>query len=250
MGRLDGKVTVITGGGTGIGKAIAVTMAAENARLVIACRRPDVGESAAEELRKSGADCIYVPVDISVPEQGRSLIRRTIEHYGRIDILVNNAGISTSFIPFMEMKEEQFDLVVDTNLRGTFFLSQAAAVEMAKGTGGKIVHITTNITEIAQKGCAHYMSAKGGLRSLTRNMALELAPYGIQVNAVAPGEIFVEAAREYFEDTTNAAKFAAIPAGRVGEAEDVAEAVVFLASGASDYITGQTIFIDGGQMIG
>lgn len=249
MDRLKGQTALITGGGTGIGRAIAEAFAAEGARLVIAARRPDVGEQAAEELRAGGTEVHFVATDISDPEQSRALVGATVDLLGGLDILVNNAGLSTSFVPFLELGEEEFDLVVGTNLRGTFFLSQAAAKEMVRRGGGKIVLITTNITEIAQAGCAHYMSSKGGLRSLTRSMALELAPHNIQVNAVAPGEIFVEAARDFFCDPANAERFAAIPAGRIGRAEEVAGAVVMLASEDSSYITGQTLFVDGGQMI-
>jgi glucose 1-dehydrogenase len=249
MDRLRGKAALITGGGTGIGRAIAEAFVAEGCAVVIAARRTDVGGAAAEALRARGAEAHFVPTDIRDPEQGRALVRTTVDLLGGLDILVNNAGISTSFVPFLELREEEFDQVVGTNLRGTFFLSQAAAVEMARRGGGKIVLITTNITEIAQAGCAHYMSSKGGLRSLTRSMALELAPHNIQVNAVAPGEVFVEAARAFFCDPANAERFAAIPAGRVGRAEEVAGAVVMLASEDSSYITGQTIFVDGGQMI-
>jgi len=249
MGRLDDKVAIITGGGTGIGWAIAEALAAEGAKLVIACRRREVGEKAVGELSGRGAEALFVQTDISVPDEGRALVRQTLAHFDGLDILVNNAGISTDFVPFLELSEKQFDLVVGTNLRGTFFLSQAAAREMAARGGGKIIHITTNITEVAQAGTAHYMSSKGGLRSLTRNMALELAPHNILVNAVAPGEIFVEAARDFFEDPANQGRFAAIPTGRIGKAEEVAGAVVYLASAESSYQTGTTIFIDGGQMI-
>lgn len=249
MGRLDDKVAIITGGGTGIGWAIAEAFAAEGAKLVIACRRREVGEKAVGELSGRGSEAIFVQTDISIPDQGRSLVQRTLEHFGALDILVNNAGVSTDFVSFLELTEDQFDLVVGTNLRGTFFLSQAAAREMAKRGGGNIVHLTTNITEVAQAGTAHYVSSKGGLRSLTRNMALELAPHNIRVNAVAPGEIFVEAARDFFEDPANQERFAAVPAGRIGKAEEVAGAVVYLASSESSYQTGTTIFIDGGQMV-
>jgi NAD(P)-dependent dehydrogenase (short-subunit alcohol dehydrogenase family) len=249
MDRLKGKAALITGGGTGIGRAIAQVFAVEGARIVIAARRRDVGQQAVEELRAAGAEAHFVAADIRHPEQSRALVRATVDLLGGLDILVSNAGISTSFVPFLELSEEEFDLVVGTNLRGTFFLSQAAAGEMARRGGGKIVLITTNITEIAQAGCAHYMSSKGGLRSLTRSMAVELAPHNIQVNAIAPGEIFVEAAREFFEDPAHAERFAAIPAGRIGRADEVAGAVVMVASEDSSYITGQTIFVDGGQMI-
>lgn len=249
MGRLTGKSAIVTGGGTGIGRSIAAALAREGARIVVAARRAEVGERAAAELRAQGAEALFVRTDISRVEEGRRLVAEAVRAYGRLDVLVNNAGISTSFRPFLEIEEREYDEVVDTNLRGTFFLSQAAARAMAGFGGGKIVIVGSNLAEIAQQGCAHYMATKGGLRSLCRSLALELAPHGIQVNAVAPGEIFVEAAREFFEDPANQARFAQIPAGRIGRADEVAGAVVMLASGDSSYITGQMLVIDGGQSI-
>ncbi len=132
MKKLDNKVAIITGGGTGIGRAIADDFAAHGARLVIACRSKDVGERTVNDLKKLGTEAIYIKTDISKPDECKRLVKETLDNFGKIDILINNAGISTSFIPFMEMSEDQFDLVVDTNFRGTFFLSQAAAKEMAK----------------------------------------------------------------------------------------------------------------------
>jgi len=249
MGRLAGKTAIVTGGGTGIGRSIVSAMAREGARVVIGARRAEVGERAVEELRAEGAEALFVRTDISRVDEGRRLVAEAVRAYGRLDVLVNNAGISTSFKPFLSIEERDYDEVVNTNLRGTFFLSQAAAREMARTGGGKIVIVGSNLAEIAQPGCAHYMATKGGLRSLCRSMALELAPHGIQVNAVAPGEIFVEAAREFFEDPANQARFAQIPAGRIGRADEVAGVVVMLASGDSSYVTGQMLVIDGGQSI-
>jgi NAD(P)-dependent dehydrogenase (short-subunit alcohol dehydrogenase family) len=249
QGRLAGKAAIVTGGGTGIGRAIATALGREGAHVVIGSRRVDVGEQAAAELRAEAIDALFIPTDIAIPEQGRRLVAEAVRRYGRLDILVNNAGISTSFAPFLEITELDYDQVVGTNLRGTFFLSQAAAREMIRTGGGKIVIVGSNLAEIAQAGCAHYMATKGGLRSLTRSLALELAPHGIQVNAVAPGEIFVEAARDFFEDPANRSRFSQIPAGRIGRAEEVAGAVVMLASVDSSYITGQMLVIDGGQSI-
>jgi len=155
----------------------------------------------------------------------------------------------------LELTPEMYDQVVDTNLRGTFFLTQRVARVIAmqevrdKGIRGKIVMITSNIADIAQAETAHYSSTKGGLNSLTRVLALELSDYGICVNAIAPGEIYVESARAFFDDPANTSRFEAIPLKRFGYPEDVAGAAIFLASSESDYITGTVTVVDGGQTI-
>ena len=172
-----------------------------------------------------------------------------MEAHGRIDILVNNAGVATAFAPFLDLLPEMYDLVADTNLRGTFFVTQRVARVMAQQRSGKIAIISSNLADIAQPETCHYIATKGGLKSLTKGLALELSPYGICVNAIAPGEIYVESAREFFDDPANKPRFDAIPLRRFGYPRDVAGAAIFLASSESGYITGTTTVIDGGQSI-
>ncbi len=247
--KLKDKVAIVTGGGTGIGKGISLAYAKEGARLVIANRREEIGARMAEEITASGGEAIFVQTDICNLSDDQRLVDRTLESFGRIDILVNNAGISTLFGPFLEVTEDTYDTILDIDLKGTFFLSQKVARVMAEQEEGVIINITTNIAEIVQDGTSAYAAAKGGLKTLTRNMAFELARYDIRVNAIAPGEIYVENARSFFDHPANKPRFEALPLKRFGYPKDVSGAAVFLASQESSYITGITITIDGGQML-
>jgi NAD(P)-dependent dehydrogenase (short-subunit alcohol dehydrogenase family) len=249
MGRLQDKVAIITGGGTGIGLGIARAFVREGAAVVIANRHEETGTRAVQELSAAGGRALFVRTDIRSTDDTRDLVERTVDAFGTLDVLVNNAGLATSFAPFLEITPDMFDLVVDTNLRGTFFLTQAAAQVMARRMRGKVVTITSNLAYIAQAETAHYTCTKGGLTAFTRILALELSQYNICVNAIAPGEIYVESARGFFDDPANRPRFDALPLRRFGYPEDVAGAAVFLASSESDYITGTTMVIDGGQMI-
>lgn len=255
MGRLQNKIAIVTGGGTGIGRGISLAYAREGAVVVIANRREETGNRVVQEIENTGGQALFVRTDIGSLQDIDNLVQRTVDTFGRIDILVNNAGLATSFAPFLELTPEMFDLVADTNLRGTFFVTQRVARVMAghrsriKGIRGKIVMITSNIADIAQPETAHYSSTKGGLNSLTRVLALELSEYNICVNAIAPGEIYVESARDFYHDPANKPRFDAVPLKRFGYPEDVAGAAIFLASSESDYITGTITVIDGGQSI-
>ncbi len=249
MARLQDKVAIVTGGGTGIGRGIALAYAREGAIVVIANRREEKGQGVVNEIEREGGRALFVRTDIRSLPDIDNLVERTVEAYGRIDILVNNAGVATAFAPFLNLPPDMYDLVADTNLRGTFFVTQRVARVMAQQRSGKIVIISSNLADIAQPETCHYMATKGGLKSLTKGLALELSPYGICVNAIAPGEIYVESAKEFFDDPANKPRFDAVPLQRFGYPQDVAGAAVFLASSESDYITGTTTVIDGGQSI-
>jgi glucose 1-dehydrogenase len=255
MGRLEGQIAIVTGGGTGIGRGISLGYAREGAVVVIANRTEETGNRVVKEIERSSGRALFVRTDIRSLQDVDNLVQRTVDSFGRIDILVNNAGLATSFAPFLGITPEMYDLVANTNLRGTFFLTQRVARVMAKqearerGIRGKIVMITSNIADIAQRDTAHYSSTKGGLNSLTRVLALELSDCGICVNAIAPGEIYVESAKGFFDDPANKPRFDAIPLKRFGYPKDVAGAAIFLASSESDYITGTITVIDGGQLI-
>jgi len=249
MARLQDKVAIVTGGGTGIGRGIALAYAREGAIVVIANRREEKGQGVVNEIEGEGGRALFVRTDIRSLGDIDNLVERAVEAYGRIDILVNNAGVATAFAPFLNLPPDMYDLVADTNLRGTFFVTQRVARVMAQQRSGKIVIISSNLADIAQPETCHYMATKGGLKSLTKGLALELSPYGICVNAIAPGEIYVESAREFFDDPANRPRFDAVPLRRFGYPQDVAGAAVFLASSESDYITGTTTVIDGGQSI-
>jgi len=249
MARLQDRVAIVTGGGTGIGRGIALAYAREGAIVVIANRREEKGQGVVNEIEREGGRALFVRTDIRSLPDIDNLVERTVEAYGRIDILVNNAGVATAFAPFLNLPPDMYDLVADTNLRGTFFVTQRVARVMAQQRSGKIVIISSNLADIAQPETCHYMATKGGLKSLTKGLALELSPYGICVNAIAPGEIYVESAKEFFDDPANRPRFDAVPLRRFGYPQDVAGAAVFLASSESDYITGTTTVIDGGQSI-
>ncbi len=249
MARLQDKVAIVTGGGTGIGRGIALAYAREGAIVVIANRREEKGQGVVNEIEREGGRALFVRTDIRSLPDIDNLVERPVEAYGRIDILVNNAGVATAFAPFLNLPPDMYDLVADTNLRGTFFVTQRVARVMAQQRSGKIVIISSNLADIAQPETCHYMATKGGLKSLTKGLALELSPYGICVNAIAPGEIYVESAKEFFDDPANRPRFDAVPLRRFGYPQDVAGAAVFLASSESDYITGTTTVIDGGQSI-
>ena len=249
MARLEDKVAIVTGGGTGIGRGIALAYAREGAIVVIANRREEKGQGVVNEIEREGGRALFVRTDIRSLPDIDNLVERAVEAYGRIDILVNNAGVATAFAPFLNLPPDMYDLVADTNLRGTFFVTQRVARVMAQQRSGKIVIISSNLADIAQPETCHYMATKGGLKSLTKGLALELSPYGICVNAIAPGEIYVESAKEFFDDPANRPRFDAVPLRRFGYPQDVAGAAVFLASSESDYITGTTTVIDGGQSI-
>lgn len=253
--KLAGKVAIVTGGGTGIGRAIAVRFAAEGASLMIAQRRADKAEEAAAEIRANGALAASMGIDIRSRGQVEELVRRTIAIYGRLDILVNNAGITgmAAISPFLESSEEFVDDIVDVNLKGTFYCSQEAARAMAAREGGVIIHISSVAAVAAQEGASIYCASKAALSGLTRAMALELSPLGIRVNCLLPGDIMIETnqaiAEEMKQQNVSGKYFRRIPAGRRGRPDEVAGAAVFLASDDATYIQGATLVVDGGFLI-
>lgn len=253
--KLAGKVAIVTGGGTGIGRAIAERFAAEGASLMIAQRRADKAEEAAAEIRANGALAASMGIDIRSRGQVEELVRRTIAIYGRLDILVNNAGITgmAAISPFLESSEEFVDDIVDVNLKGTFYCSQEAARAMAAREGGVIIHISSVAAVAAQEGASIYCASKAALSGLTRAMALELSPLGIRVNCLLPGDIMIETnqaiAEEMKQQSVSGKYFRRIPAGRRGRPDEVAGAAVFLASDDATYIQGATLVVDGGFLI-
>ena len=245
--RLKDKVALITGAGTGIGYGLALGLAKEGAKIVANYRSSKGGaEEVAARIKEVGGDAVAVQADVSRIEEVNRLVERTVEVFGRIDILVNNAGIAL-WKPFFEITEDIWDRTIDTNLKGTFLCSQRAAKEMVKTGGGKIINITSSGGYAALEYLAPYCASKGGITLLTREMAMELAPYKINVNAVGPGSIEVE--RNLRDDPDyNETHKKLIPIGRVGKPEDLVGAVVFLSSEDSDYITGQVLYVDGGML--
>jgi 3-oxoacyl-[acyl-carrier protein] reductase len=245
---LKDKVVLITGGSRGIGRAIATTLAAAGATLVIdykgnqAAADETVGAITAAEGR-----ALAIQADVSKPEEVEQLFKTALERYGRLDVLVNNAGITRDTL-LLRMKEEDFDAVLQTNLRGVYLCTKAALRPMTKARGGRIINITSVVGLIGNAGQANYAAAKAGIIGFTKSVAREMASRNITVNAVAPGYIETELTG-VLSDSMRAAILENIPLGRLGTPQDVANLVCFLASDAAAYITGQTLTVDGGMVM-
>jgi NAD(P)-dependent dehydrogenase (short-subunit alcohol dehydrogenase family) len=239
---LKNKIAIVTGSRRGIGLGIAEELAREGCNIVISDISQQDCEATAKEIKKMGVEAIGVACDVSKKSDVENLIKKTVEKFGKLDILVNNAGIYP-FKPFLEMKEEDWDKVININLKSNFLCSQEAAKHMSEG--GRIISISSVASLIGFEGLAHYCASKGGINGFVRAAALELAPKKITVNAVAPGAINTPGASGGSEEQTKQT-IAMIPAARMGLPADIANAVAFLASEKSDYITGQVIVVDGG----
>ncbi len=243
--KLKGKVAVVTGSGRGIGRAIAIALAKEGAKVAVDCLHHENAEAVAKEIRKHGGEALAISGDVSSAKDVKKIFDSVVKKFSRIDILVNNAGI-VHMDPLLDLKEKQWDAILDTNLKGCFLCSQAAARIMTKQKNGKIINISSIAGKIGFPQLAHYCASKGGIIELTREMALELAP-NITVNAIGPGVIETDMTKDLLADKNARENFLqSIPLGRVGKPEDIAAVAVFLASSGADYITGQTIYVDGG----
>ena len=246
---LQGKVSIITGAASGIGEACARLFAQQGAQVVLADVQQDRGQTLAAELRSQGHSAGFVPCDVGRKADVDALMDHVLQAFGRVDVLVSNAGIFKA-APFLEVSEADFDEVLRVNLKGAFLIGQAAARAMKDTGGGAIVHMSSVNAVLAIPEIASYNVSKGGLNQLTRAMALALADHGIRVNAVAPGTIATELARQAVL-TSEAARskiLSRTPMKRLGEPEEVARVVAFLASEAASYITGEVVTVDGGRM--
>jgi NAD(P)-dependent dehydrogenase (short-subunit alcohol dehydrogenase family) len=247
---LTEKVAIITGGNRGIGFAIAEGLAKAGASVVIANRNAEAGDKAVDSIKSDGFKAASVPVDVSLKSSVENLVTKVLEDFGRIDILVNNAGVIDRG-PVENFTEEQFDYIMDINLKGLFFCCQLVGREMIKQGKGKIINISSNVSEVIQAGRVVYAASKAGVSHLTRGFALEWARHNINVNAIGPGPTITELNKKYFEENPDdlQERIDSIPMARVGAPPDHVGAAVFLASDASDYITGQTLLVDGGSTI-
>ncbi len=250
---MKGKVVVVTGGSEGIGRGIAAAFAAQGARVVISNRRLERGEAAAEAMRREGGDVVALRCDVSRVADVYALVDETIKRFGRVDVMVNNAGIYPP-CSATEMTEEEWDRVIDTNLKGTFFGAQAAARKMIEqGDGGRIINITSMTAHKPTRFIAHYAASKNGVIGLTKVLALELSDYAITVNAVSAGIIRTETAESIYGQGTPEQNeeflHLMVPLGRAGEPSDIANLCCYLASDQAAYITGAVIPVDGGYTI-
>jgi 3-oxoacyl-[acyl-carrier protein] reductase len=245
--KLKDQVALVTGGARGIGKAISKRLADEGASIAIVDILLEVAEETASEFKELGIDAIALKADVSSFEEAEAAIKKTVEHYGRLDILVNNAGITKDTL-MMRMTPNDWDLVININLKGTFNFTKAAMRPMMKARKGKIVNISSVVGRMGNAGQANYSASKAGVIGLTKTSAKELASRNINVNAVAPGYIATDMTKA-ISDTATEVFMALLPIKRAGTPEDVANLVYFLSSDESDYITGQVINVDGGMLM-
>lgn len=243
---LKEKIALVTGAGRGIGKAIAIALAEAGATVVINYNgSKERAEEVKAQIEGMGGSAITYQCDVSDFTAVESMMKELIKEYGKIDILVNNAGITRDNL-IMKMKEEDFDAVIDTNLKGAFNTIKCISRQMLKQRSGKVVNIASVSGVLGNAGQANYSAAKAGMIGLTKAMAKELASRGINVNAVAPGFIETDMTAALSDDVKKLAK-QNIPFGRMGKPEEIADAVVFLASDKASYITGQVLCVDGGM---
>ncbi len=254
MFSLTGKKALVTGASRGIGKAIALALAKQGADVAINFRsKIEEAQKVAEEIKKLGRKSLVIQADISQKDQVDKMLKKVVDNFGEIDILVNNAGV-IDFKPFDQMSEADWDKIIDVNLKGQFLCIRATVPYMEKAGKGRII----NLASVASGGVgvgfpnlAHYCASKGGVVALTEELALELSPKGINVNAIAPGAIDTDMTKS-IKNNSEALKgtLARIPKGRLGKPEDIAAMAVFLASDEADYCTGAVFYVDGGWLAG
>ncbi len=248
--RLKGKVAIVTGAGKGIGGGIARVFASEGAKVLVADVDEQWGMKTVNRIIETGGEASYIKVDVSKKDDVERMARAAVERYGRIDILCNNAGIFTNMARIEEMTEADWDKILTVNLKGTFLTVKACLPQMLRQKYGRIL-VTSSTTgnRTAIIGLSHYAASKAGINGFIRNVAIELAEHNITVNGVEPGNILTEGMMEVVGEEYVRANEAVIPMGRLGEPEDIGYAMTFLASDEAKYITGQTIIVDGGQIL-
>lgn len=246
---LENQVALVTGASQGIGRAIALALARAGARIAVNYypNQIDKASQVVDEIKSLGRECIMVGADVSNKVDVEAMIAQVMEHFGSLDILVNNAGITRDQL-LLRMRDEDWHSVLNTNLTGVFYCSRAALKPMLKNKRGRIINIASVVGLTGNAGQANYAAAKAGVIGFTKSLAREVASRGITVNAIAPGYIETELTGK-ISDQAKEGFLKSIPLGRPGRPEDVAAAVVFLASHCADYITGQTINVDGGMVL-
>jgi NAD(P)-dependent dehydrogenase (short-subunit alcohol dehydrogenase family) len=246
--RLDGSIAIVTGGGRGIGRGIAERLARAGADLVIAGRDPEALDATQSAIEGVGRRCVAVRADVRDAAAGPRIVDRAVSAYGRVDILVNNAGINRR-TPALKVTDAEWDEVLDTNLKAVFFCSQAAARVMLQARRGSVVNLASTMSFVALPNRATYCASKGAVATLTKQLAMEWAPHGVRVNAVAPTFVETGMTAEVLDNPAARAQVVGrIPLGRVVDIDEVARTVLFLASPASSAITGVILPVDGGYL--
>jgi len=250
--ELQNKVALITGGTTGIGRAAAVLFAKAGAKVVISGRREMEGKETIELVRAAGGEGLFVKGDVSKAAEVESLVQKTVEKFGRLDVAFNNAGIEGNWVPIVEQSEEDWDRVIDINLKGVWLCLKYELRQMLKqGHGGAIVNMASVAGMIGSAGAATYVASKHGVIGLTKTAALENARSGIRVNVVCPAVIETAMAdRAFGAPEVNKFVLGLHPLGRFGRSEEIAEAVVWMCSDRASFMTGQSLVLDGGMLAG
>ena len=247
IGRLDGRIAIITGSGQGIGKAIALTLAQRGATVIINDLKQELAETALAEVRAQGGEGLAIAADVTDAAQVDAMVKQVLEAYGKVDILVNNAGTTRDNL-IMRMSEEEFDFIIRTNLKSAWLCSKAVIRPMMRKRYGRIVNMSSASGRIGQAGQTNYSASKAGMIGLTKALAREVASRGVTVNAVAPG-LIKTALTEKMPQEAMDWLLNLVPVGRAGEVSDVAYVVGFLVADEAAYITGQVISVDGGLVM-
>ena len=247
---LRDRVAIVTGASQGIGRAIAVEMARVGAHVVACSRRAPALEPVADEVRALGRRALALPCDVADAKQVDEVVARTVDEFGRIDLLVNNAGYRIRS-PFEDLPRSEWDAMVGINLTGVFLFSQAAGRVMIRQRAGKIINVSSVAGRTGSRGMAAYAAAKAGVTVLTQSLGAEWAKYGIRVNAVAPGPVETEGVLEVWKTPAMIASASReVPLQRLGRPEEIAWAVIFVASDQADFMTGETLYVSGGPRVG
>jgi NAD(P)-dependent dehydrogenase (short-subunit alcohol dehydrogenase family) len=248
MDEFQGKVALVTGGTSGIGRAAALAYAKEGARVVVAGRRAAEGEETVRLVRAQGGEAIFVTTDVSQAAQVKELVDRTMQKFGRLDFAFNNAGVEQQPTSLLEQDEETYDRVMNINVKGVWLSMKYEIPAMLKTGGGSIVNTSSSLGVVAMPGIEIYAASKHAVIGLTKSAAVEFSKQGIRVNAVLPAAIETDMLERFVGDNAEARAFMAAkhPIGRIGKAEEIAEAAVWLSSSKSSFVTGHSLLVDGG----
>jgi len=248
MSRLEDRVAIVTGGASGLGKTFCLALAEQGAKLVIADIKDEEAQETAREIQAKGGKAISIKADVTSEEATLGMAKEALEQFGRIDILVNNAAMVYGITrkPFTEIPLDEWDKLMAVNLKGAFLCARAVFPQMKKQGKGKIINLSSETAFTGSKYMVHYVTSKGGIISFTKSLAVEVGQYGIRVNAIGPGFTDSEASRSLINDITKY-DISLTPLGRLEVPEDLVGALIFLASDESDFITGQTLVVDGGR---